>query len=113
MLRMVCHSRRVRPENAGLMAFWEGAVANSTGAWGSLSTLMRAAVFALAYYLGAKARLALVVQPEQISALWPANPVAIAVVLLSPTRIWPAYFVALFSGLIWAALRFGPRGATG
>ncbi len=38
--------------------------------------------------------------------------VAITLVLLSPTRIWPAYIVALFSGLIWAALRFGPRGAT-
>ncbi len=88
------------------------AVANSTGAWVSPSTLTRAALFALAYYLGAKAGLALVVQSENISALWPANPVAIALVLLSPTRIWPAYIVALFSGLIWAALRFGPRGAT-
>ncbi len=87
-------------------------MANSTGALVSPSTLTRAAFFALAYYLGAKAGLALVVQPENISALWPANPVAIALVLLSPTRIWPTYIVALFSGLIWAALWFRPRGAT-
>ena len=37
--------------------FGGGAVANSTGAWVSLSTVMRAAFFALAYYLGAKAGL--------------------------------------------------------
>ncbi len=87
-------------------------MANSTGALISPSTLMRAAFFALAYYLGAKAGLALVAHPENISALWPANPVAIALVLLSPPRMWHAYIVALFAGLIWAALRFGPRGAT-
>ena len=88
-------------------------MANSTGAWVSASALTRAGFFAVAYYLGARMGLALVAHPENISALRPANPVAIAVVLLSPTRIWPAYIVALFSGLIWAALRFGPRGATG
>jgi integral membrane sensor domain MASE1 len=87
-------------------------VANSTGALLSPSTLMRAGFFGLAYYLGARAGLALVVQPECISALWPANPVAVALVLLSPPRMWPAYFLALFPGLIWAALRFGPRDAT-
>ncbi len=88
-------------------------MANSTGAWVSPSTLTRAALFALAYYLGARAGLALVVQPENISALWPANAIAVAVVLLSPPFMWPAFLLALFSGLIWAALRFGPRGATG
>ncbi len=75
--------------------------------------MTRAAFFSLACYPGARAGLALAGQPEKISALWPANPVAVAVVLLSPTRIWPAYIVALYSVLIWAALRFGPRGATG
>ncbi len=88
-------------------------MANSTGAWVSPSTLTRTAFFALAYYLGARAGLALVVQPENISALWPANAIAVAVVLLSPPFMWPAFLLALFSGLIWAALRFGPRGATG
>ena len=87
-------------------------MANSTGAWVSASTLTRAAFFAPAYYLCARAGLALVVQPENISALSPANPVAVALVLLSPNRIWPAYIAALFPGLVWAALRFGPRGAT-
>ena len=88
-------------------------MANSTGAAVSASTLTRAAFFGLAYYPGARAGLALVVQPANISALWPANPVAVALVLLSPPRMWPAFLLALFSGPLWAALRFGPRGATG
>lgn len=86
-------------------------MANSTGAWVSASTLTRTAFFGLAYNLGARAGLARVVRPEFVSALWPANPVAVALILLSPTRIWPAYIVPLFSGLESAALRFGPRGA--
>ena len=88
-------------------------MANSIGAGVSASTLTRAAIFPFACYPGARVGLALAVQPENVSAPWPANAVAVAVVLLSPTRIWPAYIVALYSGLIWAALRFGPRGATG
>ena len=88
-------------------------MANSTGAWVSASTLTRAAFFWLACYSGARAGLALVVQPENIPALSPANPVAVALVLSTPPRMWPAYLVALYSGLIWAALRFGPRAASG
>ncbi len=84
-----------------------GAVANSTGALVSPSTLMRAAFFALAYYLGAKAGLALVVQPENISALWPANPIAVALVLLSPPRMWPAFLLALFAGHLLAVVPAG------
>ena len=106
---MACNSRRVPPVNAGLMVFLGGAVANSTGARVSASTLTRAAFFALACYLGARAGLALVAQPANISAPSPA--VAVAVVLLTPPRMWPAYIVALFSGPLWAALRFRPRGA--
>ena len=88
-------------------------MANSTGAGVSPSTLTRAAFFALACYPGARAGVALVVQRENVSALWPANAVAVALVLLSPPFMWPAFLLALHSGLIWAALRFGPRGATG
>lgn len=86
-------------------------MANSTGARVFAATLTRAAFFALAYSLGAGAGLALAVQPANISALSPANPVA--VVLLNSPRMWPACSVAPFSGPLWAALRFGPRGAAG
>ena len=86
-------------------------MANSTGAWISAPALTRAAFFVLACYLGARAGLALVAQPANISAPSPA--VAVAVVLLTPPRMWPAYIVALYSGLLWAALRFGPRAASG
>ena len=77
-------------------------MANSTGAWVSPSTLTRAAFFALAYYLGARAGLALVVQPDNISVLWPANAVAVALVLLSPPFMWPAFLLALISGHLLA-----------
>ncbi len=110
---MACNSRRVPPVNAGLMVFLGGAVANSTGARVSASTLTRAAFFVLACYLGATAGLALAAQPEIISVLWLANPVTVAVVLFSPPFMGPAILLALYSGPLWAALRFGPRGAAG
>ncbi len=88
-------------------------MANSTGAGVSASTLTPAAFSALACYLSATAGLALAAQPEIISVLWLANPVAVAVVLFSPPFMGPAFLLALFSGLLWAVLRFGPRGAAG
>ncbi len=88
-------------------------MANSTGAWVSAPALTRAAFFVLACYLGATAGLALAAQPEIISVLWLANPVTVAVVLFSPPFMGPAILLALFSGLLWAVLRFGPRGAAG
>ncbi len=56
--------------------------------------------------------MALAVPPENISAP-PTSPATVAVVRLSPPPMWPACNVALYSGPLWAALRFGPRGAAG
>ena len=67
--------------------------------------------------------MALVVQPEIYSALSPANPIAVAVALLSPPLMWPAFLAALATGHLMAVvpagnfplpavLGLGPRGAT-
>ncbi len=58
-------------------------------------------------YLGVRVGLELVISPGEITALWPANPIAIALVILSPPRIWPAYFLVLFPSTLLAVLPGG------
>ena len=80
---------------------------NSSQAFFSPSPLMRIGFFGLVYYLAVRVGLELVISPGMIWALWPANPIAIALVLLSPPRIWPAYFVVLFPATLLAVLPTG------
>ncbi len=82
-------------------------MAISTQAFFSLSNVFRVGFFALVYYLGVKVGLELVISPGMIWALGPANPIAIALVLLSPPRIWPAYFLALFPATLLAVVPAG------
>ena len=79
----------------------------STQALVSPSTRVRVGFFALVLYLGVRVGLELVISPGEVTALWPANPIAIALVILGPPRIRPAYFLVLFPGTLLAALPGG------
>jgi len=50
----------------------------------------------VAYYLGAKLGFALTFQPHPVSTLWPPNSILLAILLLSPRRLWWFYLLAAF-----------------
>lgn len=50
----------------------------------------------IAYYLGAKLGFALTFQPHPVSTLWPPNSILLAILLLSPRRLWWFYLLAAF-----------------
>src|SRR5580765_6260826 len=46
-------------------------------------------VVGVAYYVGARTGLALTMQTQPVSTLWPPNAILLAALLLTPPRIWP------------------------
>ena len=57
---------------------------------------LSALLVGLAYYLGAKLGFALTFQPHPVSTLWPPNSILLAILLLSPRRLWWFYLLAAF-----------------
>jgi signal transduction histidine kinase len=57
---------------------------------------LSALLVSVAYYLGAKLGFALTFQPHPVSTLWPPNSILLAVLLLSPRRLWWFYLLAVF-----------------
>lgn len=58
----------------------------------ALSALM----VGVSYYLGAKLGFALTFQPHPVSTLWPPNSILLAILVLSPRRLWLFYLLAAF-----------------
>jgi PAS domain S-box-containing protein len=46
-------------------------------------------IVGVAYYVGARIGLALTMQTQPVSTLWPPNAILLAALLLTPSRIWP------------------------
>lgn len=53
-------------------------------------------LFALAYFAFARAGLMFAVQPEAITAVWPASGLYLGVLLLTVRTRWPAFVAAAF-----------------
>ena len=59
--------------------------------------LLRLLIWAITYFFAAKLGLALVIQPEGLASIWPASGVALAALLLSQKREWPAILSVIFT----------------
>ena len=62
--------------------------------WGN--PYMRILSFVLAYFFAIYIGLTFVTAPEKLTAIWPASGVALAALLLSPRREWPAILALIF-----------------
>jgi len=60
------------------------------------NTYARTITFALVYLLAIYIGLAFITEPEELTVIWPASGVALAVLLLSPRREWPLIFLGIF-----------------
>ncbi|MEW5873153.1 MAG: MASE1 domain-containing protein [Chloroflexota bacterium] len=67
----------------------------------------RLTLLALVYFLAARLGLAFIVQPEGFAIIWPAGGVALAALLLSPPRQWPAMLAVVFVANMLANLTSG------
>jgi integral membrane sensor domain MASE1 len=56
--------------------------------------VLRAALFALAYFIGAELGYALSLGPSMGGTFWPPAGIALAAFLLAPRRLWPQLLVA-------------------
>lgn len=75
----------------------------SVGAVGGWSaTLGWAGAFTLVYFLAAQLGLALLVQPSEVAAFWPASGVAAGILIVSGRRAWPSLVIALVVGTVAA-----------
>lgn len=61
-------------------------------------------VFAIAYYGLSELGLALMAQPEQVAVVWPASGLALAAVVLTRRRHWPALLAVVFGANLLAQL---------
>jgi diguanylate cyclase (GGDEF)-like protein/PAS domain S-box-containing protein len=78
-----------------------------------LGIALLAVGFAIAYFIISRVSLSLVDSDSSVAVLWPASGLALAVVMKSPRRIWPAMFAAVFTGnLVAQTLGRGEFGAT-
>jgi integral membrane sensor domain MASE1 len=72
-----------------------------------LGAIWRAGVFALLYFLIARASLAFIVQPQGIAAVWPPSGLLLAALLLSNRRSWPLLLLLVAGGITLANLFSG------
>jgi PAS domain S-box-containing protein len=72
-----------------------------------LRTAMVVSLVAILCYLGDRLAYVLGVPPDQIASLWPSTPLLVAVLLLTPRRIWPLLIAAGLGGIVLADLRNG------
>src|SRR5437867_1304639 len=59
----------------------------------------------LGYFIGAKIGFALTLRPPPVSVLWPPNSILLAVLLLTPVRIWWVILLAAFPAHLAAQLQ--------
>jgi len=64
-------------------------------------------VVGVAYYVGALTGIALTMQTQPVSALWPPNAILLAALLLTPPRIWPFLLLGALPAHLWVELRSG------
>lgn len=72
-----------------------------------LHTAMVLCLVAILCYLGDRLAYVLGIPPEQIASLWPSTPILVAVLLLTPRRIWPVLIAAGLGAIALADLRDG------
>ncbi|MEO8091400.1 MAG: EAL domain-containing protein [bacterium] len=64
----------------------------------------QATLFGLVYFGFARGGLTFAIQPEGITAVWPASGLYLGILLVSPRRHWPAFVTAAFSADLAANL---------
>jgi PAS domain S-box-containing protein len=64
-------------------------------------------IVGVAYYVGALTGLALTMQTQPVSTLWPPNAILLAALLLTPPRIWPFLLLGALPAHLWVELRSG------
>ncbi len=72
-----------------------------------LRTAMVVLLVAILCYLGDRLAYVLGIPPDQIASLWPSTPLLVAVLLLTPRKIWPLLIAAGLGGIALADLRNG------
>jgi PAS domain S-box-containing protein len=72
-----------------------------------LPTLLLACLVAIVCYRGDQIVFALGISPHHMASFWPATPFLVAVLLLSPRRIWPLLIVAGLGALAITDLKHG------
>jgi len=72
-----------------------------------LRTAMVVCLVGILCYLGDRLAYVLGIPPDQIASLWPSTPLLVAVLLLTPRRIWPLLIAAGLGGIALADLRNG------
>src|SRR5207237_9347368 len=58
------------------------------------------------YYLGAKVGFALTFRPHPVSVLWPPNSILLAVLLLTPVRVWWVMLLSRFPASLPVLLKW-------
>ena len=72
-----------------------------------LRTAVVVLLVAILCYLGDRLAYVLGIPPDQLASLWPSTPLLVAVLLLTPRRIWPLLIAAGLGGIVLADLRNG------
>ena len=80
---------------------------DTTGLDPRFRTAMFVLVVAVFCYLGDRVAYVLGIPPDQVASLWPSTPFLIAIVLLTPRKIWPSLIVAGLGAIALADLRDG------
>jgi PAS domain S-box-containing protein len=63
--------------------------------WSARRTLFSAILLSAGYYIGVRLALALTFRPSPVSALWPANAILLAALLMMPVRSWGVLLLAV------------------
>src|SRR5688500_18412060 len=75
--------------------------------WSTVPLPVAALLLAVAYFVGARAGLALTSPHAPVALLWPPNAVLLAALLLSPQRTWPVLIVAVWPAHMLAEVSVG------
>src|SRR6266478_4004960 len=68
-------------------------------------TVLAALLALVGYYVGSQIGFALTFRPHPVSVLWPPNSILLAVLLLTPVRVWWLILLAAFSAHLAAQLQ--------
>lgn len=75
--------------------------------WTRGRILLAMLIVGVAYYVGALTGLALTMQTQPVSTLWPPNAILLAALLLTPPRIWPFLLLSALPAHLWVELSSG------